>query len=41
MNEPTNARLPHRSNVKAGGPMGLDELTGYKWPGLGSGQIRT
>ena len=27
--------------VGARGPMGLDELTTYKWLGLGSGQIRT
>ena len=35
------ARLPRRSNAKAGGPMGLDELTSYKWLSLGNGQIRT
>ncbi len=23
------------------GPMGLDELTSYKWLGIGSGQVRT
>ena len=27
--------------VGARGPMGLDELTSYKWIGLGSGQVRT
>ena len=27
--------------VGARGPMGLDELTSYKWLGLGTGQIRT
>jgi glutamate-5-semialdehyde dehydrogenase len=27
--------------VGARGPMGLDELTTYKWIGYGSGQIRT
>jgi glutamate-5-semialdehyde dehydrogenase len=27
--------------VGARGPMGLEELTSYKWMGLGSGQIRT
>jgi glutamate-5-semialdehyde dehydrogenase len=27
--------------IGARGPMGLDELTSYKWLGLGSGQIRT
>jgi glutamate-5-semialdehyde dehydrogenase len=27
--------------VGARGPMGLEELTSYKWIGLGSGQIRT
>jgi glutamate-5-semialdehyde dehydrogenase len=27
--------------IGARGPMGLDELTSYKWIGLGSGQIRT
>ena len=27
--------------VGARGPMGLEELTTYKWIGLGSGQIRT
>jgi len=26
---------------KARGPMGLDELTSYKWLGIGNGQIRT
>jgi gamma-glutamyl phosphate reductase len=41
MNEPTNACLPRRSNAKAGGPMGLDELTICKWLGSGSGKIRT
>ena len=28
-------------NVKARGPMGLEELTSYKWLGIGTGQIRT
>jgi len=41
MNEITNARLPRRSKVKTGGPMGLDELTSYKWLGIGNGQVRT
>ena len=27
--------------IGARGPMGLDELTSYKWIGIGSGQIRT
>jgi glutamate-5-semialdehyde dehydrogenase len=27
--------------IGARGPMGLDELTSYKWLGIGSGQIRT
>jgi glutamate-5-semialdehyde dehydrogenase len=27
--------------IGARGPMGLDELTSYKWIGMGSGQIRT
>jgi glutamate-5-semialdehyde dehydrogenase len=27
--------------VGARGPMGLEELTSYKWLGLGTGQIRT
>jgi len=27
--------------VGARGPMGLDELTSYKWIGIGSGQVRT
>jgi glutamate-5-semialdehyde dehydrogenase len=27
--------------VGARGPMGLDELTTYKWLGFGSGQVRT
>ncbi|MCX7872544.1 MAG: glutamate-5-semialdehyde dehydrogenase [Verrucomicrobiae bacterium] len=27
--------------IGARGPMGLDELTSYKWVGLGSGQLRT
>jgi glutamate-5-semialdehyde dehydrogenase len=27
--------------VGARGPMGLEELTSYKWIGLGSGQVRT
>ena len=27
--------------VGARGPMGLDELTTYKWIGYGTGQIRT
>ena len=27
--------------IGARGPMGLDELTSYKWIGLGSGQVRT
>ena len=27
--------------VGARGPMGLDELTSYKWVGIGSGQLRT
>jgi glutamate-5-semialdehyde dehydrogenase len=27
--------------IGARGPMGLDELTSYKWLGLGNGQIRT
>ena len=27
--------------VGARGPMGLDELTTYKWLGYGTGQIRT
>jgi gamma-glutamyl phosphate reductase len=35
------ARLPRRSNAKAGGPMGLDELTSYKWLGIGNGQLWT
>ena len=41
MNLQICARLPRRSNAKAGGPMGLDKLTSYKWLGIGSGQIRT
>ncbi len=27
--------------IGARGPMGLDELTTYKWIGIGNGQIRT
>jgi glutamate-5-semialdehyde dehydrogenase len=27
--------------IGARGPMGLDELTSYKWIGIGSGQVRT
>ena len=27
--------------IGARGPMGLEELTSYKWIGIGSGQIRT
>jgi len=27
--------------IGARGPMGLDELTSYKWLGIGSGQVRT
>jgi len=27
--------------IGARGPMGLDELTSYKWIGIGNGQIRT
>lgn len=27
--------------IGARGPMGLDELTSYKWVGIGSGQVRT
>ena len=27
--------------IGARGPMGLDELTSYKWLGIGTGQIRT
>ncbi|MGN6643939.1 MAG: glutamate-5-semialdehyde dehydrogenase, partial [Verrucomicrobiota bacterium] len=27
--------------IGARGPMGLDELTSYKWLGIGSGQIRS
>jgi len=27
--------------IGACGPMGLDELTSYKWLGIGNGQIRT
>ena len=27
--------------IGARGPMGLDELTSYKWLGIGNGQIRT
>ncbi|MEI7808157.1 MAG: hypothetical protein WCJ07_06700 [Verrucomicrobiota bacterium] len=27
--------------IGARGPMGLDELTSYKWLGLGTGQIRS
>jgi glutamate-5-semialdehyde dehydrogenase len=27
--------------IGARGPMGLDELTSYKWIGIGTGQIRT
>jgi gamma-glutamyl phosphate reductase len=41
MNLQINMRLPRRSNAKAGGPMGLEELTSYKWLGMGNGQIRT
>jgi gamma-glutamyl phosphate reductase len=39
--EKIGARLPRRSNAKAGGPMGRDELTSYKWLGIGTGQVRT
>jgi hypothetical protein len=35
------ARLPRWSNAKVGDPMGLAELTSYKWLGGGSGKIRT
>jgi glutamate-5-semialdehyde dehydrogenase len=27
--------------IGARGPMGLEELTSYKWIGLGTGQVRT
>jgi glutamate-5-semialdehyde dehydrogenase len=27
--------------IGARGPMGLDELTSYKWIGIGTGQLRT
>jgi glutamate-5-semialdehyde dehydrogenase len=27
--------------IGARGPMGLEELTSYKWVGIGSGQVRT
>jgi glutamate-5-semialdehyde dehydrogenase len=27
--------------IGARGPMGLEELTSYKWKGYGAGQIRT
>jgi glutamate-5-semialdehyde dehydrogenase len=27
--------------IGARGPMGLDELTSYKWLGIGTGQVRT
>jgi len=27
-------------NMMARGPVGLDELTSYKWLGIGNGQIR-
>jgi glutamate-5-semialdehyde dehydrogenase len=27
--------------IGARGPMGLDELTSYKWIGFGNGQVRT
>ena len=27
--------------IGARGPMGLEELTSYKWIGFGSGQVRT
>ena len=27
--------------IGARGPMGLEELTSYKWIGIGNGQIRT
>jgi glutamate-5-semialdehyde dehydrogenase len=27
--------------IGARGPMGLEELTSYKWVGIGNGQIRT
>ena len=27
--------------IGARGPMGLDQLTSYKWLGIGNGQIRT
>ena len=27
--------------IGARGPMGLDELTTYKWLGIGNGQVRT
>jgi glutamate-5-semialdehyde dehydrogenase len=27
--------------IGARGPMGLEELTSYKWVGFGSGQVRT
>jgi len=41
MNRQINARLPRRSNAKAGGPMGLEALTGCKWIGIGNRQIST
>jgi gamma-glutamyl phosphate reductase len=41
VNHQINARLPRRSIAKEGGLMGLDELTSYKWLGIGNGQIRT
>jgi glutamate-5-semialdehyde dehydrogenase len=27
--------------IGARGPMGLEELTSYKWVGIGNGQVRT
>jgi gamma-glutamyl phosphate reductase len=40
MSKQTNARLSRRSSEKADGPTSLDELTSYKWLGIGNGQIR-
>jgi gamma-glutamyl phosphate reductase len=40
MNKPIKTRLLCRSNVKAGGLIGVNELTSYKLLGVGNRQIR-
>jgi gamma-glutamyl phosphate reductase len=32
--------MSNQTNALTRGPMGLDELTSYKWLGIGNGQVR-